>query len=572
MLLPERMCYVEIVVHKSRKRDVINTLYSAGVLHIKDCDLKHFSPGKPLEEAEKVAEAILKLRSILQKLEPCEGKRIGISSIDALLEVINDVSSSLEDAAKKIREIKKELKVLEDRLRKIEILKECGIKSADIESARVVFSSEVIEDAIFVKKIDKLNGYIAVIDKEKSVKSCIDLTGVSVDEEDEVKKRIEELRKELYNLELETVNTSRRFYPEFSYWLKKLEKKIEKLEVPVRFGESDELVAITGWVPEKDVKKLEEKIATTTEGSYVFRYRVVEEHEKAPTLLKKKRYFKNYHSLLKLYSLPSYREIDPTLFMALTFPVYFGFMLGDVGYGVVTVVLSFLARRIIKDFSSILFVAGISSIAFGFVYGEYFGAELIPGIIHRTHDLTALLLYSIFFGLFHINLGLILGFVNELREHGIVKAITCKLSWIILEIAGILFVLRYFSIIDFGIAPIAVIFLAGVVLLAKGEGVIGIIELPTLMSHILSFSRLMGVGVASASMAMVVNQMCTSIISSGNLLLYPLALAILILGHAVNIGLGILECSLHSLRLNWVEFFTKFYKGGGIEYKPFGRR
>ena len=210
------------------------------------------------------------------------------------------------------------------------------------------------------------------------------------------------------------------------------------------------------------------------------------------------------------------------------------------------------------------------------MYGEFFGAEEIAGIkmpclISRLHSIEQLLIAAIMFGLIHINIGLILGFINEYVAHGFKAALFEKGSWLVVELAGLLFFFYWKGMLNINPMIPAGIFFIGVIMLMKGEGFAGIIELPTLLSHILSYSRLMGVGIASASLAMVINDISAKLLAK-NLIFLPAVILILLIGHAVNFGLGLLECSLHSLRLNWVEFFTKFYKGGGIPYTPFGKR
>jgi V/A-type H+-transporting ATPase subunit I len=109
-----------------------------------------------------------------------------------------------------------------------------------------------------------------------------------------------------------------------------------------------------------------------------------------------------------------------------------------------------------------------------------------------------------------------------------------------------------------------------VVLILIGEGARGLIELPAIFSNIASYSRLMAVGVASAGLAIVTNELAGSLFSSGGVVGIGFGVIVLILGHLVNIALGILGSFIHGLRLNYVEFFGKFYEGGGKAYKPFG--
>lgn len=286
---------------------------------------------------------------------------------------------------------------------------------------------------------------------------------------------------------------------------------------------------------------------------------------------------KPFVSLLELYSLPSYKEIDPTNFMLFTFPLFFGMILGDIGYGII-LLATFLGLKKkfpeAKDLLNVLIFSSISTIFFGFLFGEVFGLEEIFGfkmfsILHRAHEINTLLLWSVYIGLFHVNLGLVLGFINEFRNHGFMRALFEKASWILIELGGILLITNYLNITHIYNVLLYTLVVLGVVWLAIGEGIRGVIELPSILSNILSYTRIGAVGVASVILASLINQF-SSFMMNKSIYFLPLVIIVLILGHGVNILLGTLEPFIHTLRLHFVEHFTKYYTGGGKEYKPFG--
>jgi V/A-type H+-transporting ATPase subunit I len=171
-------------------------------------------------------------------------------------------------------------------------------------------------------------------------------------------------------------------------------------------------------------------------------------------------------------------------------------------------------------------------------------------------------------GVAHINLGYILGFINEKKKHGFNAAMLEKGSWIVVEIGIVLAVLGYL-----GYLPIAVgaaIFVIGFIMLVKGEGVKGPIELPGLLSNSLSYTRLIAVGLSSIYIASTVNLIAFEMIWPQGGIAAVFAILVFIFGHALNTVLSIIAPGLHALRLQYVEFFTKFYEGGGKEYSPFG--
>ena len=302
---------------------------------------------------------------------------------------------------------------------------------------------------------------------------------------------------------------------------------------------------------------------------------VSESKENAPIALENPNALKPFEFFLDLYTLPKYTELDPSFLMAITFPLFFGFMLGDVGYGIVTLLLFLFLRSktkgVMKSLSGVLVWGSIATIIFGVVFGEVFGLEVIEHpLLNRVHDPSLVLGVAVFVGFLHINLGLLLGFYNELKSHGFKHAFLAKLSWIGLEIGLILLAVDALGFAQIGVIPGAVISLVSVVMLYLGEGAKGLVELPSIFSNMLSYGRLFAVGLSSVSIALVVNEMAAKMFEGG-LIGIGIGIIILVIGHVLNIALGLIGPSLHSIRLHYVEFFSKFFHGGGAKYKPFGQ-
>ncbi|MCL7414073.1 MAG: V-type ATP synthase subunit I, partial [ANME-2 cluster archaeon] len=312
---------------------------------------------------------------------------------------------------------------------------------------------------------------------------------------------------------------------------------------------------------------------------------------------------KPLETIMDLYSRPIYREIDPSAIIFITFPLFYGIMLGDIGYGLVLLTLGLIGKAKIrseglKPLATLLIYCSISTLIFGILFAEIFGfhlfgphsivAELfgehsaMGEIFYNFHalpilerlgkkDIPILLLATALIGTLHLNLGFILGFRNEAISHGVVKAILAKLSWIVLQLGIAIIILAALGYIPLiGKTAGAVVAVIGVVMLIAGEGGAGILELPSILSNTLSYTRLAAVGLSSVGIAFAVNEIVTGMLFPQGGLFIVLGILVLIVGHTVNTVLGVVAPGLHALRLQYVEFFTKFYHGGGRKFNPFG--
>ena len=374
---------------------------------------------------------------------------------------------------------------------------------------------------------------------------------------------------------------------------------------------------------------------------------------------------KPFESLVEIINRPKYSELDPTVILFLTFPLFFGFMIGDVGYGLLYTGLGFWLMRsfdsdVVKSLGGIAAWAGGFTTLFGFLYGELFGLPLYqlypsgaPPIHkglqpHYVYYAYAWLLLSGIAGVAHIVVGRLFDFVNNL-EHGVGEAFLESFSWIIATVGlwGWVFTrtatnakpnfmwevfatkgatnpvtgevienvavplgfqgfpfIELFTIPGLGLVmdPTLLLLIVGLVMVAVAEGAIGIIESITeTFGHVVSYTRIAAVLLAKAGMALAVNLLVfgatlsegefhfiffmdgaadpEAIVFSGlvngegavMLLVGALAgLVVLVLGHLLVLVLGITSAGLQGIRLEYVEFFGKFYEGGGKSYLPFG--
>jgi V/A-type H+-transporting ATPase subunit I len=618
MAIPELMSKLTIVGHKSKLKKVIKELYELKAVHIEQ-HLKNESIniGKPFEESNKLSEILVKLRSIASFLNIDISKKPEISEFKRLVTKYNiENYYRIEKATKSfydevvdkfdtLKSIDDQLNKNKEKIIEINILKVLGLEPEDLRDYNSIFYViGYIKNLDFKKELRELTGkyklchgiynkkdIIALFADIKFKDRIIEILNKSgfnpvelVINEDKkdlnsimqiVKKEQEKLltKKERIKMDLDMISRKWGNFLRVSEII--VGEELEKAQVPLKFGESNNLFLVNGWVPKKNINKLRKRLDDVSNNKIYIKETEVKEDDKIPIKLNNKRIVKPFEFFMDLYTLPSYKEVDPSFLVFLTFPLFFGFMLGDMGYGLTTLLLFLLLKRKIKTrLLDVMIFASLSTIFFGALFGEFFGEEVLfgfelPHLISRAHQITELLLISILIGIVHVNIGLFTGFYNELRQHGLKVALYEKYSWVLLQIAVFIIYIGFTkSVPNLKIIGI-LFFLLSVIMLYKGEGVKGLIELPGIFSNILSYARLMALGLASVALAAVVNQFAFDFFHKGGFMIIA-GILILLFGHVINIGLGILGPFLHSLRLHYVEFFSKFFKGGGKPYVPFG--
>jgi V/A-type H+-transporting ATPase subunit I len=372
------------------------------------------------------------------------------------------------------------------------------------------------------------------------------------------------------------------WYQELAVLKKTFEDISEELEEFNKFGYSEFMFVVMGWIPKKFLQRIKETLKNAYGDTVVIRELDVsaEEMEKAPTFYDNPRWVKPFESIMQLVRPPKYKEIDPTPFLAIFFPIFFGIMVGDVGYGLVILAFALIVKNkfrnvdFAKNFGDILIISSISTIIFGFIYGELFGDfGEIMGWLHPVHyfavtwnrleAILPLLIFAIAIGVIHVFLGLIIGIVNEVTRKN-KKHLSEKVG-MLLALSGIITIifLALEMIPAWILYPAIIMVIVALILIIYGAGALGPLEIMSSVGNILSYSRLMAIGLASVILAFVANKL------GHEMGILAVGIFVAVLLHALNIVLAIFSPSIHSVRLHLVEFFSKFYEGGGIAYKPF---
>ncbi len=329
---------------------------------------------------------------------------------------------------------------------------------------------------------------------------------------------------------------------------------------------------LDGWVPEQErgalVAALRAALGDAVGAEELAREKWTD--ASAPVVFSNPRLFRPFEELVRFMPLPRYGTVDPTPFLAVFFPMFFGLMLGDLGYGAILCAVAwFLWRRrgLAHSVGAVAGACGAFSLIFGALFGELFGDlghrlfGLHPLLFSREEALIPFLVLAVALGLVHVLLGLVLGAISALHAHrreaigrGVTAAMVLLVTVAILALAGVL-PRAFFT-------PAIVALLAAVPALVVAEGLLGPIELLAALGNVLSYARIMALGTASVMMAVVANRMVGAVGSAAVGALLALVF------HLVNFALGLFGPTIHALRLHYVEFFGKFYSAGGAEYRP----
>lgn len=533
----------------------------------------------------------------LDKLELIENKISELNDIKKQIDFFNQKRNSYNQIVKldvSLKEIKS-VKTVVNLLMTISKKDYDNFVKKDFSNQELLYNIELINEeskqyhvfvTIYKEKYDEIitelkkAGFMEfVIDLEKKPKQIID----EIDENlENYRKKIELIKDDLKYYSNNFLNDLKKMYEVYSN-LKLKETETEKFIV------SSECINLVGYIPESRKDEFEKIVSKVTDNVNILTYEKIEDSTEIPIKIKNNKIIRPFELLTSIYAMPKYQEIDPTPYLAPFFFVFFGMMVADMGYGILLLLLSFIGMKFLKfdkgtkGLISLFFILSFSVIIWGAIYASFFGIEIYKPLISITSEYNTVLLVSIAFGIFHIYFGIFLKAVIYIKNGQYLDIVYDCLSWIVCLTTTLIILLVNFSNFELSsnvmnINKYLMIISMIIIVLTGGReykniggrigfGVYALYGITGFFGDFISYARLMALGLSGAYMATSINQIARDL--SGSYYTIIFAGLVFVLAHFMNIFLSMLSSYVHTSRLIYVEFFGKFYEGGGKPFKDF---
>ncbi len=364
--------------------------------------------------------------------------------------------------------------------------------------------------------------------------------------------------------------------------------EIARVRCIERLGETGSTFMLTGWVIEGTEEKIEKLVIDAAPEAYV-EFSAPEEGDKVPTAVKNAGVIAPFEAVTDMYAVTNQKALDPNLIMSIFYFLIFGMMMGDAAYGAMLSLGALIMLRIkkpggmFKKVTTVILICGVSTTLWGLFFGNVFGVEVFKGVLNPISDAMTLLIICLGIGILHILFGLGMGAYQSIRRSKVLDALFDKVTWMMILLGGVLFAVGMVGGISIlgtigkwaAIAGVVVLLLTagrhkkGVLKKAIG-GLSSIYGITGYMSDILSYCRIFGMGLATTVIAMVFNTIASLLF--GGIVGYIFGAVVLVIGHVFNIAINTLGSFVHTARLQYIEFFSKFYEDGGHAFMPLGLR
>jgi len=479
---------------------------------------------------------------------------------------------------------------------RIKNLRDAGYEVSFFTSPQSRFDDkwETDYNAFVINNVQSVLHFITITPTGKSLSIEADRARIPLNDYGQISENIEAETNKKKALEAELLEIAHKDYAS----IKNLKTKIENdtawnnVLAQTNHEADDKLMFIEGWIPERQAAEMEDTISK--EGYYCSKMEITDEDE-VPIKLRNSWFSNLFEPITNLYSLPNYKEFDPTPLFAPFFMLFFGLCLGDGGYGLLLMVISLVLRRkaseSMKSVLSLIMVLGAMTFVIGILTGSFFGVSIGDFAILssvKEYFLTSenLMTISLIIGFFHVIYAKVVAAMKLKVQRGFKYSIS-SFAWVFLLLSLFcVFALPMLEVtlplnVEYALYGVAAFF--GVIALfynSPGKNIVvnfgsGLWttynNVTGLLGDVLSYIRLYAIGLTGGLLGGVFNSMAVDMTSSMSPFIRWLPmLLILLLGHGLNIGLGMISSLVHPLRLVFVEYYKNSeFEGGGITYNPF---
>ncbi len=583
MFRPEKMREVYVLGLRKDREDILKNIQQLGTIHLKKSDISDLNetPSELIHDAVQSLEQIREIRKLFRNKRSVFGEKAEKVKIDETGDAafaavskryIGRIHNSAKDILKSEKEFEDKRKAVEKKLDLLDHFRDADIRLESISDSKKFVSGLGIISRNNLKKIESLcdyriadeteeKTYIIFISKKDDWKKICHIIDRFDTDEKSIRECAKDLRKDLEGIEKqityteecakEIIKEKAKILAYEERW-KNIKARLSKEKL---LGRTEKTFVINGWIPSENLGKLE-----AIENIAVFEGKSKTE---PPVKLDNPSFARPFEKITKWFGLPQYGEIDPTMFIAVGFPIFFAIMLTDVAYGLILLAASVFAYfktgdEDLKALAHILIISSTATVIAGLIFGSVFGNFWgFTSILDALRDPITILKISLAIGLVHINFGLGLNLYSKIKEKS--KDVLEPLSWFLFE-AGILAAMIETEMIrQIGYAAIVL-----VVLYRLKDGITGFLSVPSFFGSWISYIRLMALAVATSWLQFVINMGVTAAAKVSIIL----AALVFVFGHLFNMSLNVVSAFVHSMRLHYVEFFEQFYESGGEEFTP----
>ena len=631
MFRPAKMKKIRVYALKSVIPDLIKSLHELGLVEVRRFEIESLERGRPLEFFDDVSEQLVKLRSTISNMDkgvvksakPSEQQASGKQAVEKAGKLDVEAGEKLRSVSKELAAINEDISKISQQIQAVEKLSAFkGLGFGILSSKSITFTAGEIQTAKLPVLKEKLKSVlkhynILAPGSEETGKSIVLIIysrdslspeavlgevgfspialpeGITTPENTlaGLYATLKEKQERHATLISERKTLSEKYANEALGLTDVLDIEAERAEISSRFASSKSASVIEGWLKESDFEKLKTTIEKFGDNAMIEEVRITEK-EQPPIILENPKYSHPFEFITKSFSIPGYFEFDPTFVYFIGLPFIYGMIVGDVIYGLFSLVIAFAFMKIfsksdiMKSVAGIWFLSAFPTMFFGVIFDEWAGmthaqwfeflnswglpiatSPLYTAALHRLHDFSLLLGITLIVGLIHVGIGFILGAITLWKHHR--RHAIAKLAWLGTEIGGTIAIATgFFGLLpEVVMIPSLILAVISIIVLIYIEGAIGALELPGLVGNVLSYARIAAVGVAGVVLAEIINDFFMPVPEAGlfAIILFPLLIAL----HFVNTFIAMFESLIQVGRLNIIEFRSKFLEGGGVLFSPF---